>query len=147
MSLLLDGTLSSGAALCGIDMSCHRLLQRIMDEFANFLRFFAFYDQGSSERNRLYHKAKADLWAFFRDIIAQKRQSGFEHGDSDLLELLITAQDQDDEAKMLDDELLQNLFLLFLAGHETSSTTLNFVLIMLGMWCSVMVCVLIVPLC
>jgi cytochrome P450 len=64
--------------------------------------------------------AADEMVAYLRDHIARHRASGQR---DDLLGLLIAAQD--DGGALTDDELLGNLVLLFIAGHETTTNLIG----------------------
>lgn len=76
------------------------------------------------------------LQAYFADVLAERRQ----RPGKDLISLLLTA---DDEGEQLDDEeLIANLILLFIAGHETTANMLGNTLIALHrhpqQWCQLL---------
>jgi cytochrome P450 len=58
-------------------------------------------------------------------IIRTRRQSGFNHGD--LLERLLLARDEESKTGMNDQQLRDESVSLFLAGYETTSTTLTWI--------------------
>jgi cytochrome P450 len=64
--------------------------------------------------------AAEEMVAYLRDHIARHRAS---RQRDDLLGLLIAAQD--DDGALTDDELLGNLVLLFIAGHETTTNLIG----------------------
>ena len=73
-----------------------------------------------------YQRAVADLGALLRDEIARAR-SAPEGSRDDVLSLLLAARDEDG-APMRDDELVDELRTLVIAGHETTATTLAWTL-------------------
>jgi cytochrome P450 len=68
------------------------------------------------EQRLVAARAAEEMVAYLRDHLARHRASG--HRD-DVLGLLIHAHD--DEEALSDDELLGNLILMFIAGHETTT--------------------------
>lgn len=56
---------------------------------------------------------------YFRDLLHRRRR----HPGSDLVSLLIRAEEGDD--RLTEDEIIANLVLLFLAGHETTANLLG----------------------
>ena len=66
-------------------------------------------------------KAAVEMVAYLRDHIKRHRASGERE---DLLGLLIAAHDAGEEA-LSEDELLGNLILLFIAGHETTTNLIG----------------------
>ncbi|KAB8320812.1 cytochrome P450 [Tolypothrix campylonemoides VB511288] len=58
-------------------------------------------------------------------IIRQRRQSAFEHGD--LLERLLLARDEESKTGMNDQQLRDESITLFIAGYETTATTLTWI--------------------
>ena len=72
------------------------------------------------------HRARARLDATIYRIIAERRQSGRDHGD--LLSMLLMAQDTGDDGdggSMTDVQLRDEATTLFVAGHETTSNALT----------------------
>ncbi|KAI0322881.1 cytochrome P450 [Amylostereum chailletii] len=74
-----------------------------------------------------------------QEVIAMARDAvvaGKDVGDAALLRALVEANmNQDGDAKRLtDDELLSNIFVFFLAGHETSAHALSFTFILLALY-------------
>ena len=65
-------------------------------------------------------RAAEEMAAFLRNHIAERR-AGSRH--DDLLSLLVAAQNG--EGQLTDDELLGNLILLFIAGHETTTNLIG----------------------
>lgn len=66
-----------------------------------------------------------------REIIAQKKAQSDGEGDQDALSILLHATDEDG-GKLSDDELVGQVNLLFIAGHETSANALTFTLLLLS---------------
>ncbi len=75
-----------------------------------------------TRRNREFAAAKQTLDRVVLKIIAQRRAS-HEHP-RDLLSLLLKAQDEDSGAGMTDQQLLDEVLTLLLAGHETVGASL-----------------------
>ena len=66
--------------------------------------------------------AAEEMVAYLRGHIAQRRASA-RH--DDLLALLVAAQDEEGGGTLSEDELLGNLILLFIAGHETTTNLIG----------------------
>lgn len=79
-----------------------------------------------------YHKLLnlvAQIEAEMRRIIAERRAQG---DGGDVLSMLIAARDEDDGSALSEDDLVAHAELLFVAGHETSSSALAFTLLLLS---------------
>jgi len=72
--------------------------------------------------NRDFARSRERLDATIYRIIAERRQSGRDHGD--LLSTLMAARDEEDGTGMSDVQLRDEVMTLFLAGHETTATAL-----------------------
>jgi cytochrome P450 len=72
------------------------------------------------EQRLAANRAAEEMAAYLRSHVAQRR-SGTRR--DDLLSLLVAAQEGDGE--LTDDELLGNLILLFIAGHETTTNLIG----------------------
>lgn len=74
-----------------------------------------------------YHKRNDEFRQFLAGIIAQRRKELDEGIDSnDLLSLMIKASNSEEESqKLSDEEVLNDLALFFLAGHDTTANTLT----------------------
>jgi cytochrome P450 len=81
-------------------------------------------------KNRAFRKAKAKLDSIVLTAIAERRASGEEK--DDLLGLFLDAKDEETGAKMSDQELLEELLTMVLAGHETTANSLSFSLYLLS---------------
>lgn len=83
-----------------------------------------------NQRNREFAAAKRTLDRVVLKIIANRRASG-EQPD-DLLTLLLTAQDEESGTGMTDQQLLDEVLTLLLAGHETVGASLAWAWGLLG---------------
>jgi cytochrome P450 len=72
----------------------------------------------------------AQIEGEMRRIIAERRASGSDDGD--VLSMLIHAHDEDDGSLLSEDDLVSHAELLFMAGHETSSSALAWTLFLLS---------------
>lgn len=83
--------------------------------------------------------AYSELQRYIKQMIVEARTKGkgIGEGDSneaaDLFRRLVEANDAEDGARLTDDELLSNIYVFFLAGHETSAHTLTFAFALLAM--------------
>jgi len=71
------------------------------------------------------NRGTLDLEAYFRPLLAQRRR----HPGDDLISLLLTVQE--DGEHFTEDEIVANVLLLFIAGHETTSGMIGNALIAL----------------
>ena len=71
-------------------------------------------------------RAQSETDRIVRDVIAARRRDGTA-GRSDVLSMLLDARDEHGAA-MTDDELRDEMLTLLLAGHETTATTLGWVI-------------------
>lgn len=65
------------------------------------------------------------------NIITQRRASGID-GDGDLLDMLLEARYEDDGELMTDQQLIFELLVLFVAGHETTANALSWSVFLLS---------------
>ncbi len=87
------------------------------------------YDLPGLPYRRFLNKA-AQLDTRLRDIITRKRASGSDDGS--MLSMLIEARYEGSGDALTDDELLGHTGVIFIAGHETSSTALTWTLFLLS---------------
>lgn len=83
-----------------------------------------------NQRNRQFKEAKRVLDRLVLRIIADRRRS--ENRPDDLLTLLLQAQDEDSGRGMTDQQLLDEVLTLLLAGHETVGASLAWTWGLLG---------------
>lgn len=81
-------------------------------------------------RNRQFRRDKATLDDVIYRIIRGRHESGGTH--EDLLGMLMEARDEETGEGMTDLQLRDEILTLFLAGHETSATSLCWALILLS---------------
>lgn len=74
--------------------------------------------------NRRLREVSARLDGIVRGFITRRRAMGAAGPDDDLLAMLLAAQD-DDGARMSDQQVRDELLILFLAGHETTALALS----------------------
>jgi len=79
--------------------------------------------------NRRFAAARARLVAVVDGIIDERRRSGTDRGD--LLSMLLAARDEDG-SQMSDEQLRDEVTILFMAGHETTALALSWALVLLG---------------
>lgn len=72
--------------------------------------------------NRRYDRARARLRRIIGRVITDRRASGVDRGD--LLSTLLTARDPADRQGLSDTEIVDQVITFFLAGSETTATTL-----------------------
>ncbi|MGH3604870.1 MAG: cytochrome P450 [Pseudonocardiaceae bacterium] len=72
--------------------------------------------------NRRYDRARVRLRRIIGGVITDRRASGVDRGD--LLSTLLTARDPADRQGLSDTEILDQVITFFLAGSETTATTL-----------------------
>jgi cytochrome P450 len=103
----------------------HILLEYTMD----FRRLLMTPRWLPTRRNRQAKQAVRNLTEIIDRIIQQRRDSGEDAGD--LLSLLIHAQDEDG-SRMTTQQLRDEALTLFLAGHETTASTLSWTWLLLA---------------
>jgi cytochrome P450 len=82
--------------------------------------------------NRRYHRANARLRRTVRGLIAERRATGVDTGD--LLSALLSAHGLDarDDENLSDNEIIDQALSFYVAGTETTATTLAWALCLLG---------------
>jgi len=83
-----------------------------------------------THRNRDFRQAKQTIDSVVLEIIQSRRQNPGQH--SDLLSMLLAAQDENTGKGMSDQELLNEVITLINAGHETTATALSWTWHLLG---------------
>ena len=78
-------------------------------------------------------RARERLDRIIFEIIAERRASGSSQHRTDLLSMLLNAQDEDDGGQMTDRQLRDEAMTLFMAGHETTANTLAWVWYLLSL--------------
>jgi cytochrome P450 len=97
-------------------------LQILMEHTFDFRRLLITPHWLPTRRNRQAHRAIRELTEIIDRIIEQRRVANADAGD--LLSLLIHAQDEDG-SRMTTQQLRAEALTLFLAGHETTASTLS----------------------
>ncbi len=85
--------------------------------YTQVLKFFGVIDRNIEKSKR----AKAIL----QNILDKRRNSGIEK--NDLLDMLIHARYEDTQLPMSDEQLVDEMLILFIAGHETTANALSFI--------------------
>jgi cytochrome P450 len=81
-------------------------------------------------KNLAFKKAMKDLNDIIYKIIADRRNHP--HEQDDLLSMLMEARDEETGEGMTDLQLRDEILTLFVAGHETSATSLSWIMILLS---------------
>ena len=93
------------------------------------LRILPFYDDLPLKKNKKFKESRKVFFDWAKQMIDKKRELQLNNTQSDetpdLLDAMVSAHDKDG---LSDNELLQNIFLFFTAGHETTSGSLTGVL-------------------
>jgi len=97
-------------------------LQLLLEIGANFRRTIFVPHWLPTPANLRVKREVAQIEKILYRIIAERRASGRDAGD--LLSMLLAAQDEDG-SKMTDRQLRDETITLFLAGHETTASTLS----------------------
>ena len=79
-----------------------------------------------TREDRVNYKKSAQLKAIIQDIIRQRRSDPKEY--HDLLDLLLNARYEDTGEPMKEDQVIDEVLILLFAGHETTATTLSWLL-------------------
>ncbi|TFY53671.1 hypothetical protein EVJ58_g9325 [Rhodofomes roseus] len=91
---------------------------------------------GPSKRLRDFWQAYVDLENYMRAMIDRRRGSEKKEERYDLFSSLLDANEEegDGTAKLSDGELMGNIFIYLIAGHETTAHTLAFAFVMLALY-------------
>src|SRR5260370_33221603 len=122
-----------GKALFGTDMLAHK--ESVGQAFTtiNHLLAQSFYVPGllslpTPQRHRLY-EARNTLYAVVDELIDKRRQAST---GSDLLTMLLQARDEETGLGMMDQQVRDEVLTLMVAGHETTTNTLCWTLLLLA---------------
>ena len=108
-------------------------IDTVMERFANPLFFaFPFLSHVPLPINTRFQEVVPRLDRIVRGFIEQRRLAGDKAPKNDLLAMLLDARD-DDGSSMSDQQLRDEVLILFLAGHETTALTLSWTLYELAM--------------
>jgi cytochrome P450 len=113
---LFDADVESDAREVG------KSLELLLEIGANFRRTIFVPHWLPTATNRRVKREIAQIEKILYRIIAERRASGRDAGD--LLSMLLAAQDEDG-SRMTDKQLRDEAITLFLAGHETTASTLS----------------------
>jgi cytochrome P450 len=116
---LFDTDVSNEAGEIGRALTtAMQLWRRMMLPFAEYLEKLPL------PANRRFEKTRQQLDAIIYSMIENRRRDGRDHGD--LLSMLLSAQDSEEDGGRMDDlQLRDELLTLFLAGHETTAKALT----------------------
>jgi len=91
---------------------------------------------GPAKRLRDFWTAYVDLEHYMRDMIDRRKDSENKEERYDLFSSLLDANEEESEgsAKLSDGELMGNIFIYLIAGHETTAHTLAFTFVMLALY-------------
>jgi len=95
-----------------------------------FRHFFNISEKWTRPRNKEFKAAKHALDTLILEIISEKRQQNLTG--EDLLSLFLRIQHDEPEANLTDQQLIDEINTLFIAGHETTANTLSFCLYLLS---------------
>ena len=107
----------------------YKAYETVINSFTNPFRLFEFYGKLPIKGNREYNEALRIFQEWSHASIKKKLEKKQGDANTDLLDLMV--QSNSDSA-LSTTELLHNIFLFFLAGHETTSGTLTSVLYFLS---------------
>ncbi|KAG2359627.1 cytochrome P450 [Suillus spraguei] len=92
---------------------------------------------GLTQRFRRTGLAFDELHRYLTEMIHERQGSQHKEDNNDLLSSLLSANDNDnlskDEVKLSDSELIGNIFIFLVAGHETTAHTLSFAFALLAL--------------
>lgn len=84
-------------------------------------------------RNRRFVAAKREVDAFIYDLIRRRRVGATGTAEArDLLDVLISARDDESGRAMSDEQLRDEVMTVFIAGHETTAVTLSWTLLLVA---------------
>lgn len=108
---------------------------KLSNSMVDPLRIIPYFEKLPLSRNQEFEKYRAIFFDWAKQMIDKKRELQLNDNNSqaheipDLLAAMVSAHDN---KGLTDDELLQNIFLFFTAGHETTSGSLTGVLYFLA---------------
>lgn len=82
--------------------------------------------------NRAFLRAKARIDRFIRRVIAERRRRGPRADGGDLLDRLLQATDEESGERMLEEQVVNEVITVFIAGHETTAVTLTWAWLLLA---------------
>ncbi|KAG2123324.1 cytochrome P450 [Suillus cothurnatus] len=92
---------------------------------------------GLTKRFRRARLAFDELHRYLTEMIHERQGSQHDEDNNDLLSSLLSANDDDNlskgEVKLSDSELIGNIFIFLVAGHETTAHTLSFAFALLAL--------------
>lgn len=84
-------------------------------------------------RNRRFRRAKAKIDRFLGEMISARRARGLrDDAESDLLDLLLAASDEDSGERMSDQQVINEVITIFIAGHETTAVSMTWAWLLLA---------------
>ncbi|KAG1876299.1 cytochrome P450 [Suillus subluteus] len=92
---------------------------------------------GLTKRFRRARLAFDELHRYLTEMIHERQESKDEEDNNDLLSSLVSANDNENlskgEVRLSDSELIGNIFIIFVAGHETTAHALSFAFALLAL--------------
>ncbi len=85
-----------------------------------------------TRRNRRFRRAKAKIDHFLSEMIRARRARGRDDDERDLLDLLLTASDEDSGERMSDQQVINEVITIFIAGHETTAVSMTWTWLLLA---------------
>ncbi len=119
---VISQTMFTASMAQHIDQIRHALrvsLQYAVDSVQNPLRLPSWVP---TSRNREFRSAMQFMDSLIYGLLTERRRSGSQHGD--LLDLLLQARDEETGVGLTDQELRDETFTIFAAGHGTTATAL-----------------------
>ncbi|KAF7332987.1 Cytochrome P450 [Mycena venus] len=114
----------------GHDMTFKEALQRVSEDMT--LKVIAGnWMPNLTERIKKVRIAFVELEKYMKELIDDRRQSGIKG--QDLFSGLLAASDEEDRV-LSDSELMGNVFVFMIAGHETTAHTLCYVFLLLALY-------------
>ncbi|EMD35530.1 hypothetical protein CERSUDRAFT_116271 [Gelatoporia subvermispora B] len=91
---------------------------------------------GPTERIRHFRLAYDDLELYMHEMVRARKQSEKKEERYDLMSSLLDANEDESDGKtrLSDEELVGNIFIFLIAGHETTAHTLAYTFIMLALY-------------
>ena len=123
-TLFSKGIDKQGFAL--VDECVTVLLELMVMKIRDPLRVLRYKISGKLDS---YWERRRQLDALILGMIDKRQEEG--PGEGDLMDMLLTARDEDTGLPLTREEVLQELMALFLAGHETSANGLSWTLLLL----------------
>lgn len=126
MTLSIIGRTMFSAEVEGEASEIGSALTEIFAQFKNLmLPMSQYFNRLPLPSSRRFREARARLDKTIYRFIAERRESGKDHGD--LLSMLLLSRDEDGSGGMTDRQIRDETLTIFVAGHETTAVALTWI--------------------